>query len=437
MLHVIIVGAGIAGLSAAISLRRAGHAVDVYERSSMNNEIGAAINVPPNATRFLTAWGLDPVRWRFVKSRVMTYNDPKTMEITATVSTPESPKAIGGADLYYAHRVDLHNALKWMATRPDGLGKPVKIHLKSDVVGYNPLKPSLTLSTGEEICGDVVIGADGVHSIASVTVMGEKRPVPPVHFNCCFRFLIPAETLEEDPATRFWNEDREGWTRLFPHNETQRRIVAYPCRDNTMHNFVVIYYDDDLKDGVKEDWQHSVDVSEVLEKFSDFNPRLLKVVSKATEVRKWPLLYRPPVSTWHKGRMALAGDAAHPMLPHQAQAGAQGLEDGLVLGIVLQGANTPEDIEERLKLYVDIRRKRASAIQVLSNVGQDQASLVREDLLQYMTEDEYPTSPAHNQKYTYGYDVVRAAVDAMKKRDASFELPAGFFEYEVLGAPAA
>lgn len=136
MLNVIIVGAGIAGLSAAISLRRAGHCVHLYEKSSMNNEIGAAIHVPPNAARFLTAWGLDPVRWRWVKSRRAHMVDPFTLEPKLALTDEKTASSVGGVPLWLSHRVDLHNALKWMATRPDGPGAPATIHLNSPVIGY-------------------------------------------------------------------------------------------------------------------------------------------------------------------------------------------------------------------------------------------------------------------------------------------------------------
>ena len=93
------------------------------------------------------------------------------------------------------------------------------------------MKPSIILETGQEICGDVVVGADGVHSAAAEAVLGrENKPVTPVHANCCYRFLIPACKLEGDAETRFWNEERDGWLRLFPHNETKRRLITYPCK---------------------------------------------------------------------------------------------------------------------------------------------------------------------------------------------------------------
>jgi salicylate hydroxylase len=138
----------------------------------------------------------------------------------------------------------------------------------------------------------------------------------------------------------------------------------------------------------------------------------------------------------------------------QGQGGAQGMEDGLVLGIVLHGATTPEEVEKRLQLYVDVRRNRASSIQILSNVGQDQSHMVRQELLQFMKEEEIPSkspflrerildtdnclaSVAGNYKYNFGYDIVKAALDAMKNYDPSFELPSDFFEGEVIPVPDA
>lgn len=134
-MDVIIAGAGISGLAAAISLRRSGHTVTVYERSSLNNEIGAAINVPPNVARFLLPWGLDPVRSRFVFSQGMYFMSPKTLDEVGHYDHSHNVEKFG-APLLYAHRVDLHESLKSLATDPDGPGIPVKVHLKSGVTSY-------------------------------------------------------------------------------------------------------------------------------------------------------------------------------------------------------------------------------------------------------------------------------------------------------------
>ncbi|EXU95565.1 FAD-dependent oxidoreductase [Metarhizium robertsii] len=360
MLNVIIVGAGIAGLSAAISLRRAGHCVHLYEKSSMNDEIGAAIHVPPNASRFLTAWGLDPVQWHWVEARHADLVDPFTLRPIAALYKEKSADSVGGLPLWLSHRVDLHNALKWMATRSDGPGAPATIHLDSLVMALNPWKPSITLATGREICGDLVIAADGVHSIAPEAILGRKVvPVDPVNANYCYRFLIPVETLEADPETKFFTEGHEGYSQLFPDDKSLRRLVAFFT--NRKPNLT----------GKK------VGPIEIL-------------ASKATDVKRWPLLYRHPLPTWSKGRLTLAGDSAHPMLPHQGQGGAQGLEDGLALGITLCGAETPAEIERRLEIYYTTRHRRTSVIQILSNVGADQADLVRDQLRQYMSDDEIP-----------------------------------------------
>ncbi|GKT46213.1 FAD-dependent monooxygenase OpS4 [Colletotrichum spaethianum] len=236
MLDVVIVGAGIAGLSAGISLRRAGHQVRIYERSSMNNETGAAINLTPNTTRFLTRWGLDPEALGFVKAGPIHLHDPATMEITATESHADSGELFD-ADLWYAHRVDLHDILRKMATDSAGPGVPVTILANSSVVRYSPDLPAIHLQDGEEVRADLVVGADGIHSIACETVLGRTNPpLPPNHYNSCYRFLIPAEVLEEDPETKFWNENVDGLVRLFPDDKTNRNLISYPCRKYVSEN---------------------------------------------------------------------------------------------------------------------------------------------------------------------------------------------------------
>ncbi|KAH8664662.1 FAD binding domain-containing protein [Xylariales sp. PMI_506] len=408
MLDVLIAGAGIAGLTAGLALRRAGHRVHIYERSSMNHEVGAAINLPPNAGRFLIAWGLDPIKNRFVKARRIDWSDPQTLEHVASIPHEHNFERYE-ADLWLAHRVDLHDALKDLATDPNGPGIPVTIHLESFVVGYNTERPSMSLANGKVIRGDLVIGADGLHSIACETVIGRRNPpIQPKHYNYCYRFLIPVEAFEEDPETRWYNEDRDGVTRLFTHNATSRRIVSYTCRDSTVHNFVGIFYDEEVKSITREDYLNVVDSAELLKTFEGFHPKILAVISKATDVKRWPLLYRAPIPSWRRGKMALAGDAAHPMLPHQAQGGAQGIEDGVALGIVFNGA-TAEQIEERLDLYEKVRRNRASAIQILSNVGADQSHIVHEELRQFLPESEIPTNPVEIFAFNFGHNVETAA----------------------------
>lgn len=141
-MNVIIAGAGISGLAAGIALRRTGHQVTIYERSALNNEIGAAIQVPPNVSRILIPWGLDPVDARFVKSRGLRFYSPTTLEKLHEVDDEKICTA-AGADIYYAHRVDLHEGMKRLAVGPKGPGKPVTIYTRSEVHKYVSCQASL------------------------------------------------------------------------------------------------------------------------------------------------------------------------------------------------------------------------------------------------------------------------------------------------------
>lgn len=134
-LKILIVGGGIAGLSAAISCRRAGHDVRIYERSALNNELGAAIHVPPNASRFLLAWGLDPVKARFVTCQ-RTWRAQGTTLVKFHEGDESYITEKFGSPWYFAHRVDLHEEMKRLATQIEGEGKPAVVTLSSDVIEY-------------------------------------------------------------------------------------------------------------------------------------------------------------------------------------------------------------------------------------------------------------------------------------------------------------
>ncbi|KAH8666566.1 FAD binding domain-containing protein [Xylariales sp. PMI_506] len=431
MLDVAIVGGGITGLSAAAALRRAGHRVRVYERSGMDDEVGAAINVPPNASRFLAALGVAggdlEERWGFALARKIAWLDPVTLELLH--ETPHArTREVFGAELWHAHRVDLHDALRHAAVDPAGPGVPVVIHVNANAVAYDPDTPSVTLENGDVIKADFIIGADGLHSTASQAIIGFKNPpLPSLIYNCCYRFLIPSSVIENDPETKQWNQDNKGVTRLLADNESRRRLIWYTCRNGTLHNFGGIYYDNMIDTLGTEDYHANVDKSAVLEDFAGFHPTILAVIDKATEIKRWPLLYRSPIPTWRKGKLVLAGDAAHPMLPHHAQGAAQGIEDAVTLGMVMSGASV-EQIEERLEIYEDIRRPRASATQVLSNVGLDQSPLVYEELKQYMDEKDFPKNPDDNFARHFGYNVAEAVFKAMKHYDVNYGPPNGFVE---------
>lgn len=159
ILRVVIVGAGNTGLAATVSLRRAGRRVQIYEKSHLNNEFGATITIPPNASRILLAWGVRPEDWGFVVSGGGSSHNPFTMEKTSDYMTAETAQEIGGTPMYLSHRVDLHNSLLWLATREQGPGVPAKIHRASNVIAFDPVAPSITLRNEQMIHADFIVSA--------------------------------------------------------------------------------------------------------------------------------------------------------------------------------------------------------------------------------------------------------------------------------------
>ncbi|KAK1996650.1 FAD dependent oxidoreductase [Colletotrichum falcatum] len=422
MLDIAIIGGGIAGLTAAIALRRAGHPVTIYEKSALNNEIGAAINVQTNASRPLLALGMDPVRARFVTARgsrrVMgdTLKPVHELDLGAVADKYGSP-------WYFAHRVDLHQELRRMATADDG-GPPVTIKLRSEVTSYDPDGARFTLRDGTVVSADLIVVADGIHSGGVEAILGSPNPAfPAAQDNFCYRFLIPMKDVLSDPTTSELLGGAAGGVRMFLGDG--KRIVTYPCRDGEVLNCIGIFHSEAGLSS-KEDWHNSVEKSLLLDRFSNFHPSVLALLEKAGEVKQWPLLYRAPIPTWRKGRMILIGDAAHPMLPHQGQGGAQAIEDGIALGVCFSKVTSVAEVPERLKLFEGIRRNRASAVTIFSNAAQDEAGKIREAASEFVPFDRIPTRPEGFFDFHFDYDIMEDVAHHMKKIDPDFKLPESF-----------
>jgi salicylate hydroxylase len=198
----------------------------VFERSAFLREVGAAIHVCPNASRVLLDWGLNAEDARLVtvrRSVVAAADSLKPMVETDCLSVSRR----FGAPWLLAHRVDLHSALRRLATTKDGPGPLVEILLRSEVVQYDADNGSITLADSSVHYADLVIAADGVHTIAVDHVIGHS--VSPVSTGfAAFCFLIPTEELLKDPDTAPMVTDNDGVFKVLRADDS-RRLVWYPC----------------------------------------------------------------------------------------------------------------------------------------------------------------------------------------------------------------
>lgn len=417
-----VVGAGIAGLGAAIALRRGGHRVEIFERSKFKYEIGAALNICPNATRFLTEWGFDFERARAVVVERSIYRKLEDGNLDRTYSSEiKNIVAQFGAQWYLLHRVDLHSELLRLAQLPEGegVGVPVKIRLDAEVTEATDIETAtIRLKNGDELKKDFIVAADGVHSVFVSKVTGSSSPAISSGYSA-FRFLIPMENLLADPVTQPFFAYGPGALNIV--SNLDHRLVFYPCRGETIENFVAIHPDAQNR-GAEEDWQAAGcnTLEDLLAAFPDAHPSIQAMMKKAEDIKLWPLLFRKPLKTWYKGRCVLIGDAAHPMLPHHGQAGAQALEDSVALAVMLSQLQSFDEIPRRLELFEKVRIKRASAIQIFSNVAQDQAERVQmqKDAQPYV-DGPVPINPEEFRQWNFRHDVMKESLAVLREHISS------------------
>ncbi|KAL4889915.1 hypothetical protein BDV59DRAFT_210032 [Aspergillus ambiguus] len=367
-LKVLIVGAGIGGLTAGIALRRQGHNVEIFEQSRLATETGAALHLAPNANGVLRRFG--------ISAEDFGANDfERLTEFTAEGKVQRSMDLTEGHSIWQhkwllAHRVDLYNDLKRAATNPTDNRPAIPLRTSSRVSNVNAEFARITLENGSHVDGDVVIGADGVHSVTRNAVPGGNVK-PFTSGKNAFRFLVSKEKALSDPVTAPLVKHRG---ELCIWYGSDRRIVMYPTSHNTVLNFVVIHPESESVGQTGDDWNQTGNLDRMLQIFTSFDSSILRLLSKAdpASVKVWKLLDMEPIPQWHCGRLALLGDAAHPFLPHQGQGAGVAIEDAASLSVVLPWGTPLNEVPERLQLYHEIRYERASQIQQFSRVlGED------------------------------------------------------------------
>ncbi|KAJ5115656.1 hypothetical protein N7456_000004 [Penicillium angulare] len=382
-LQVIVVGAGIAGLCAATAIKQAGHHVEVFEKSRFLSEVGAAVTLSPNSSSVLAHLGFSFERARVCQLNTWETVDGINLETMGSVDQSRCEEKFG-MPLMGVHRVDLHNELMRLAESRQGVPSPASctVHCGAQVVRVSSEEGFIELQNGQRHYADLIVAADGLHSIARAHVVGGNGLKSTLTGFNAFRFLIPSSMIKGDhefDEILAWKSD--GLTVLADTRDkiNERHMAWYECQDGAVQNLVGIH----PSTATVKSEDNEVNKATMLEEFGHFHPSITKLIKIAPEIRSWPLMQNDPLHRWSKGKVLIIGDAAHAMLPFGGQGANQAIEDGGALGRLLQGLDDPAEIPHRITLFDMVRRKRASRIQILSTVRIGKEKQVEKQLEQY------------------------------------------------------
>jgi len=349
--RVVVAGGGMGGLAAAVACTRAGWQAKVYEQAREFSEVGAGIQLGPNATRILAGWGLEQallnVAARPRRLRVRSaYNgwELGRMELGAEFAQRY------GAPYLTVHRADLHAVLE-SAARRSGVAPELASRITAATPGPNSVSVGFANSRHEEC--DVLVGADGLWSEVRSQILQDGPPQPTGHL--AYRTLA----VQSDLPTGLRSQDVTVW--LGP----RMHLVAYPVRAGELLNVVAIVQG--AAQGPAQDWDQAGAVADLLAALGPLCRPLQQLVHAMPSWRLWALQDRPPVQSANEmasGRVALLGDAAHPMRPYLAQGAGMAIEDASELGHALATvAQTGSDVVTALRGYALNRWERCARVQ--------------------------------------------------------------------------
>jgi len=374
---ILLAGGGIGGLSAALALAGKGFDVVVFERASKFGEIGAGIQLGPNAFHALDYFGVGAwAREKAVYVGMLRLMDAVSGEEIIHIPLDESFRARFGNPYAVVHRGDLHGVL----LRGCEDSPRITLHVKSEVMSYTQDETGLhaLLASGNSFDGAALIGADGLRSNVRGQLVGDGAPRVSGHST--YRSVIPLEAMPEDLR---WNAATL-WAGPKCH------IVHYPLSDWKYINLVVTAHDDAPEAVTGQ----PVSKETVRAGFTHIHERIRRVIETGDDWRVWVLCDRDPVENWVDGNVALLGDAAHPTLQYYAQGACMAMEDAVCLSHMLDTQRG--DLNGALLAYQDARLVRTARVQLGSRAIGDLMfhaegvhARVRNEIMQSLTTEDY------------------------------------------------
>ncbi len=344
-----IVGAGIGGMAAAATLRQIGIDVCVYEQAPRFMRIGAGIQMMPNSMKVLRRIGVEE---RVLATSFKPYSHlNRKWDSGEVIRELPMPESLFGAPYLCMHRADLHRALAEVV--PEEI-----VHLDKKLVGLEQRDGQVTLAfaDGSRAHADAVIGADGVHSVVREIIIGADEPIHKGRI--AYRSIFSRDLLKEmdigPSRTKWWGTDRH--------------IVIYYTNADCSELYFVTSVPEPAEWVTRESWSAKGDVKELRKAYEGFHPDVRAVLEACPDCHKWAILEREPLSHWSDGRVALLGDACHPMTPYMAQGGATAIEDAAVLARCLADAGG-EDFSGAFRRFEANRKPRTSRIQAISSAN--------------------------------------------------------------------
>ena len=353
-MKIAIIGGGIGGLTAALALSQTSHDITVFERSAGIREIGAGVQISPNAGRLLHSLGLGAA-----------YSEISVNPHRVVLRRWEDDSIIRATDLDESfisqHQVPLANVARNELV--DIIGNAVAaranvtLKFSTHVVAVEPGESSsvVLFSDGSSQTFDIVIGADGIHSVVRPCVGGVDKPR--FSGSAAYRALVPRSAVEDLPI--------DVTNRMGP----DRHVVSYFIGRNRSHlNLVCISPEDSWE---SESWTEQGTMEDLYSRFEGWSPDFLSLLGRVEEpVFRWALYDREPLEQWGIGTTTLLGDACHPMLPFMAQGSCQAIEDAVVLARCLSDVST-SDAVSALRRYEDARQGRTAQVQTSSLMNRD------------------------------------------------------------------